>query len=230
MRNKNWSPLRCYNVSVPPPGCTLPHLLQTDGLLSLQLGQLTSRFNSLKPTWSSADTHWPGKQWRKLLSLKVSELLLSLFIYKTYTYKSDQMMWFPVVSNILPSRYEKLWVFISMGAWQEVFWGTEFAVCFIAGTTVHIKSVKYHRGWWIWGQAIHPGFSLPVIGPHVSLSGLFNEQLKCSRDRQLSPGRTSTGKVLHSPHAPSKAKKGCLFWPVLQWSHCLSNVMGCVFD
>lgn len=36
----------------------LPHLLLTDDLLGLQLGQLTRSFNSLKPTWSSAGTHW----------------------------------------------------------------------------------------------------------------------------------------------------------------------------
>ncbi|KAL7408676.1 hypothetical protein ABVT39_027359 [Epinephelus coioides] len=36
-----------------------PLLLQIDDLPNLQLGQLTGSFNSLKPTWSSADTHWP---------------------------------------------------------------------------------------------------------------------------------------------------------------------------
>lgn len=47
------------NVSALLPSCMFPLLLQIDDLPNLQLGQLTGSFNSLKPTWSSADTHWP---------------------------------------------------------------------------------------------------------------------------------------------------------------------------
>lgn len=137
---------------------------------------------------------------------------------------SKWYLWF------LPLRYEKLWVFISIGAWQEDFWGSEFTVYFVAGTTVHIKSVKRSRGWWIRCQAVHPGFSLPFIGPYFSLWGLFNEQLQHSRHWQLLPGRAFAGKVLNSPGVPSKATKGCLFWPVIRWSHCHSNILGCIFD
>lgn len=48
----------------------LPHLLQTDDLLCLQLGQLTSSFNSLKPTWCSVDTHWPQETMEKAFVIK----------------------------------------------------------------------------------------------------------------------------------------------------------------
>lgn len=55
----------------------LPHLLYTDDLLSLQLGQLTGSFNSLKPHLElQLRLTAPRKQWRKRLLLKVTKLVL----------------------------------------------------------------------------------------------------------------------------------------------------------
>lgn len=130
----------------------------------------------------------------------------------------------------VPRRYEKLWGIVSIRTRQEVFWGAEFTVCLVAGTAVCIKNIQWWRGQWIWRHGVHPSFSLPSTGPHLTCSGLFNQQPQHQRDWQLFPDCSFAGEVLHSPTVPSKAKQGCFFWSVVQWTCCQPNVLGCIFN
>lgn len=178
-----------------------------------------------KITWSSGDAHTLKEIMEAAFNSKGKKMVFKLIGFNRWS-----KMWLNKIFNFAHYRYEKLWVFISIRAWQEVFWGAKFTVCFVAGTDVHIKNLKWYRGWWIWCQAIHSELPLPFFGSIFSLSGLFNKWLKPSGYWHMLPLCAFAGKVFHATSSPSKAERDPMFWPVVQWPHRNSDVLGCVAD
>lgn len=175
-----------------------------------------------KIPWSSADAHILKEIMETAFNSKGKKIVFMLFGFKK--------KWLSYIFNFASHRYKKLWVFISIRAWQEVLWGAKFAVCFVAGSDININHFKWYRGWWLWCQAVYSELLLSFFGPIFSLSGLFHKWPESSGYWHVLPLRASAGKIFHATSSPSKAERDSMLWPTVQWPHCHSDVLGCVAD